>query len=53
MKSVYLVWRVWEDGEDTLEGVYIDRMTAQYAIHFKADMYKIERRAVRAQDRRL
>lgn len=54
MKRVYLVWRVWEeDCEDTLEGIYIDRDTAEYAVDGKFNEYRIEGRFVRAQERRL
>lgn len=55
MKRVYLVWRIWEDEdcEDTLDGIYIDRDTAEFAVNGRFKEYRIEGRFVRAQDRRL
>lgn len=51
MRDVYLVWDCLYD-EKVLVGVYIDKMRAEYAV--KDDpFYKIERKAVRAQDKRL
>lgn len=53
MKRVYLVWRLWEDCEATLEGLYIDRDSAEFAVNGRFKEFKIEGRFVRAQDRRL
>jgi hypothetical protein len=55
VKRVYLVWRLWEEDcdDDTLEGIYIDRDSAEYAVNERWNLYRIEGRFVRAQDRRL
>lgn len=48
---VYLVWDTLYD-EEVLVGVYIDRQTAEYAVGSNL-FYRIERKGVRAQDKRL
>lgn len=54
MSRVYLVWRIWEDDPgDTLEGIYIDSSSAEYAVNSRWELYRIESRLVRSQDRRL